>query len=121
NFGWANKQRVIDFRKKLLQELQKEEYKFLLTQGVEEVLSYSLDNIDELYQAVHTKLDEILERASQYLAFNNESHLIEADSHYAQLLSGLSANFREIQNLCAELYAVVESNEIFWSLQRGVK
>lgn len=121
NFGWANKQRVIEFKTRLLEELEKDEYKFLHTQSVEEVLSYSLDNIDELYQAVHTKLDEILERASQYLAFNIEPHLIEADTHYAELLTGISANFREIRNLCAELYSVVASNEIFLSLQRGVK
>lgn len=121
NFGQQNVERVIAFRSKLFEELQKDKYKFLHTQSVDEVLSYSLDNIDELYQAVHTKLDEILERASQYLAFNIEPHLIEADSHYAELLAGISANFIEIRNLCAQLYSVVASNEIFWSLQRGVK
>lgn len=121
NFGQQNTGRVIEFKNRLLKELQKDEYKFLHTQSVDEVLSYSLDNIDELYQAVHTKLDEILERASQYLAFNIEPHLIESDSHYAELLSGISANFKEIQKLCADLYSVVASNEIFWSLQRGVK
>lgn len=121
NFGWANKQRVIEFKNRLLEELQKDEYKFLHTQSVDEVLSYSLDNIDELYQAVHTKLDEILERASQYLAFNIEPHLLESDSHYAELISGISANFKEIQKLCADLYSVVASDDIFWSLQRGVK
>lgn len=121
NFGWANKQRVIEFKNRLLEELQKDEYKFLHTQSVDEVLSYSLDNIDELYQAVQTKLDEILERASQYLAFNIEPHLLESDSHYAELISGISANFKEIQKLCADLYSVVASDDIFWSLQRGVK
>ncbi len=121
NFGQQNTGRVIEFRHKLLKELQKEEYNFLLTPSVDEVLSYSLNNVEELYQAVHTKLDEILERASQYLAFNIEPHLIEADTHYAELLAGISANFIEIRNLCAQLYSVVASNEIFWSLQRGVK
>lgn len=113
--------RVIEFKNKLLEQLQKEEYNFLLTQSVDEVLSYSLNNVEELYQAVHTKLDEILERASQYLAFNIEPHLIEADTHYTELLGTISANFKEIRNLCAQLYSVVASNEIFWSLQRGVK
>lgn len=121
NFGQQNTERVIEFRKKLLKELQKDEYKFLHTKSVDEVLSYSLDNIDDLYKAVHTKLDEILERASQYLAFNLEPHLIEVDSYYAKLLITISANFKEIQKLCADLYSVVASNEIFWSLQRGVK
>ena len=121
NFGQQNAGRVTEFKNRLLEELRKDEYKFLHTQSVDEVLSYSLDNIDDLYQAVHTKLDEMLERASQYLAFNIEPHLIESDSHYAELLSGISANFKEIQKLCADLYSVVASNEIFWSLQRGVK
>lgn len=121
NFGQQNAGRVTEFKNRLLEELQKDEYKFLHTQSVDEVLSYSLDNIDELYQAVHSKLDEILERASQYLAFNIEPHLIEIDSHYAELLSGISANFKEIQKLCADLYSVVASDDIFLSLQRGVK
>ncbi|TRW25972.1 hypothetical protein FMM05_07050 [Flavobacterium zepuense] len=121
NFGQQNIERVIEFRNKLLEELQKEEYKFLYTKSIYEVLSYSLDNIDDLYQAVHTKLDEILERASQYLAFNIEPHLIELDTHYSHLLTEISANFSEIRNLCVELYSVVSSDEIFRSLQRGVK
>lgn len=121
NFGRQNAERVNNFKNILLEELQKDHYKFLHTQSVDEVLSYSLNNIDELYQAVQTKLDEILERASQYLAFNIEPYLIESGSHYAELLSGISANFKEIQKLCADLYTIVASNEIFWSLQRGVK
>lgn len=116
-----NVERVIEFKNKLLEQLQKEEYNFLLTQSVDEVLSYSLNNVEELYQAVHTKLDEILERASQYLTFNLEPQLIETDTHYVELLADISANFIEIRNLCAQLYSVVASNEIFWSLQRGVK
>ncbi|MCT4303358.1 hypothetical protein HZP20_03040 [Elizabethkingia anophelis] len=121
NFGRQNIEGVIEFKTILLEELKKEKYSFLQTQSIDEVLAYSLDNIDELYQAVHTKLDEILERASQYLAFNIEPHLIESDSHYAELLEDISANFNEIRKLCVKLYSVVASNEIFWSLQRGVK
>ena len=121
NFGCVNKQRVIEFKKKLSEELQKEQYKFLHTESIDEVLSYSLDNIDELYKAVHTKLDEILERASQYLTFNIEPHLIEIDSHYAKSLVNISANFKDIQKLCVELYSLVSSDDIFRSLQRGVK
>ena len=112
---------VIEFRSKLIEHLKKEEYKFLLTQSVDEVLSYSLDNVEELHQVVHAKLDEILERASQYLTFNIEPHLIESNTHYAESLSVISANFSEIRNLCADLYSVLASNEIFQSLQRGVK
>lgn len=121
NFGQHNIERVIEFRKKLFDELKKEEFRFLYTKSIHEVLTYSLDNIEELHQAVHSKLDEILERASQYLAFNIEPHLIETDTHYAELLTLISANFREIRNLSRKLYSVVESQEIFRSLQRGVK
>jgi hypothetical protein len=121
NFGQQNTAGVITFRNKLFEELQKDENKFLNTKSVDEVLSYSLDSIDELYQAVHTKLDEILERASQYLAFNIEPHLIELDTHYTELLAGISASFSEIRNLCVQLYSVVSSDDIFRSLQRGVK
>src|SRR6185437_13397054 len=98
--------RVIEFRSRLLEQLQKEEYNFLLTPSVDEVLSYSLDNVEDLYQAVNTKLDEILERASQYLAFNIEPNLIEADTHYAALLAAISGSFIEIRNLCSQLYSV---------------
>lgn len=116
-----NKERVIQFRAKLTEQLNKEEYKFLYKQSVKEVLSYSLDNIEELYQAAHAKIDEILERASRYLAFNKEPHLIESETHYAQLLADIGANFGAIRNLCVRLYKIVASDDIFWSLQRGVK
>lgn len=120
NFGQQNIKGVIRFKSKLINELQKNEYSFLLTKSVEDVLSYSLDNIDELYQAVHTKLDEILERASQYLVFSIEPSLIELDTHYLELLENRPASFREIRNLCSELYSVVSNDNIFRSLQRGV-
>ena len=93
----------------------------MYTQNVREVLSYSLDNIEELYQLIHNKLDDILERASQYLAFNAEPHLVEAHSEYAELLASISASFGELQQLCANLYSEIKSDEIFRSLQRGVK
>lgn len=115
-----NIERVIQFRNNLIEQLEKEDNKFLYTQTVKEVLSYSLDNIEELYQAAHAKIDEILERASHYLAFNKEPHLIESETHYAQLLADIGANFGAIRNLCVRLYKIVASDEIFWSLQRGV-
>ncbi|WP_312920777.1 hypothetical protein [Empedobacter brevis] len=120
NFGQQNTERVIEFKNKLLEELQKEEYSFLYTQSIDEVLSYSLDDINELYQAVHTKLDEVLERASQYLAFNIEPNLIESETHYAELLASISADFIEIRDLSAKLYSTVKNDSIFYSLNRGV-
>ncbi len=116
-----NEIRVNGFRDKLIKQLKEDEYFYLFTKDVEEVLSYSLDKINELYQAVQVKLDEILERSSQYLAFNSEPQLIESDTHYAKLLLNVSAEFSEIRNLCIDLYSVVASNKIFVSLQRGVK
>ena len=116
-----NKKKVIEFREKLINELQKDETRFLLTPDIEEVLSYSLEDIEQLYKAVQTKLDEILEKASQHLAFNIEPHLIEDGTYYSDLLAGLTTSFEQITKLCMNLYSVVASNEIFWSLQRGVK
>ncbi|NBA77747.1 hypothetical protein GOQ04_19475 [Emticicia sp. ODNR4P] len=120
NFGQQNAEGVIVFKNKIINELQKDEYSFLFTQSIEEVFSYSLDNIDELYQAIHTKLDEILERASQYLVFSIEPSLIELGTHYFELLESRPVSFQEIRNLCSELYSVVSNDNIFRSLHRGV-
>ena len=116
-----NKVGVSLFKQKLIEELQKDDFKFLNTEIVQEILYYSLDDINELYDIIQNKLDEILERASEFLAFNIEPHLIESDTEYSSLINEISANFIEIRNLSATLYSKVSSDEIFWSLQRGVK
>ena len=116
-----NKSGVSLFKQKLIEELQKDDFKFLNTEIVQEILYYSLDDIDELYDIIQNKLDEILERASEFLAFNIEPHLIESDTEYSSLINEISANFIEIRNLSATLYSKVSNDEIFWSLQRGVK
>lgn len=116
-----NKAGVSLFKQKLIEELQKDDFKFLNTEIVQEILYYSLDDIKDLYDIIQNKLDEILERASEFLAFNIEPHLIESDTEYSSLINEISANFTEIRNLSATLYSKVSSDEIFWSLQRGVK
>lgn len=116
-----NKAGISLFKQKLIEELQKDEFKFLNTEIVKEVLDYSLDDINELNVIIHNKLDEILERASEFLVYNIEPHLIESDTEYSFLINKISAHFVEIRNLSSTLYSGVSSDEIFWSLQRGVK
>lgn len=113
--------RVDSFRDLLVQKLKSKDYDFLYTNSVKEILSLPINNIEELYQKVLIKLDEILERSSVYPAFNSGLNLIEANSHYSQSLSRIQGDFSEIIDLCRSLYAAVQSDKIFRSLQRGVK
>ena len=55
-----NKAGISLFKQKLIEELQKDEFKFLNTEIVKEVLDYSLHDINELNVIIHNKLDEIL-------------------------------------------------------------
>jgi hypothetical protein len=116
-----NKAGISSFKQKLIEELQKDEFIFLNTKIIKEVLDYSFDDINQLNVIIHDKLDEILERASEFLVYNIEPHLIETDTEYSLLINKISANFFEIRNLSNTLYSGVSSDEIFWSLQRGVK
>ncbi|WP_264511614.1 hypothetical protein [Flavobacterium sp. N1719] len=121
NFGHSNINGVVEFRKALIHELSQEQRSFIYTNQIKEVLSLTLDNIDSLYLQIHNKLDEILERSNLFMPFNIEPDLIELDTEYAGIIESAKASFLEIRQLCAKLYSKVGSDEIFWSLQRGVK
>ena len=121
NFGQSNIDGVIEFRKELINELSQDNRSFIYTNQIKEVLSLTLDNIDSLYLEIHNKLDEILERSGLFLPFNVEPYLIELDTEYAEIIESAKTSFLEIRELCAKLYSQVGSDEIFWSLQRGVK
>jgi hypothetical protein len=116
-----NKAGISSFKQKFIEELQKDEFIFLNTEIIKDVLDYSFDDINELNVVIHDILDEILERASEFLVYNIEPHLIETDTEYSLQINKISANFFEIRNLSNTLYSGVSSDEIFWSLQRGVK
>lgn len=121
NCGRFNLLFVVQFREKFLFELSKAERKFLLTDELKEILNLSLVSIDFLYEQIHRKLDELLARSGSYLPFNLEPHLIETDTEYSKLIDSVAENFLEIRLVCSSLYSKIESNDIFWSLQRGVK
>lgn len=121
NFGHSNIRGVLEFRNKLINELSQDKRSFIYTNQIQEVLSLTLDNIDSLYLQIHNKVDEMLERSNLFLPFNHEPYLIEIDTEYAKIIESVKTSFFAIRHLCSKLYSQVGSDEIFWSLQRGVK
>jgi hypothetical protein len=120
NFGRSNKNGVLLFRTDLDAKLSNVNNTFLYPEYLREILQLSIDNIDELYVYVHQRIDKILNRKSEPIQFSDSQHLIESHTNYATSLQEISPSFNEIRNLCANLYSLVSSNEIFYSLQRGV-
>jgi hypothetical protein len=120
NFGRSNKDGVLHFRSDLDSKLSNDNIRYLYPEYLREILQLSIDNIDELYIKVHQRIDSILERKSEPIQFNESEYLIESGTDYATSLQGILPSFQEIRNHCANLYSEVSSDDIFYSLQRGV-
>lgn len=121
NFGNENLNGVKEFRALLLESLSVDDKKFLVHSIIIELLNETIDDIHQIYSSIHQKLDLLLERSREFLQFDVSSHLIEIGTEYSQMLDSIQDRFLEIRNLCANLYANVASDDIFYSLQRGVK
>lgn len=121
NFGNENLNGVKEFRALFLESLLVEDKKIFTHSIIIELLNENIDDIDKVYSSIHQKLDFLLERSREFLPFDFSSHLIELDTEYSQMLDSIQARFLEIRNLCANLYENVESDDVFHSLQRGVK
>jgi hypothetical protein len=121
NFGFQNQAAVIEFRRSLLNELLKENNKFLINSTLSEILNEALVDIEVLYESIHEKLDLLLDRSYEFLEFNSGVELIELNTDYSNSIDSIASGFMNIRNLCSSLYSEVASEEIFLSLQRGVK
>ena len=121
NFGNEDLKGVEEFRAFFLESLSVDDKKFLIHSTIIELLNERIDDVYKVYESIHKKLDLLLERSREFLPFDVSSHLIELDTDYSQMLDSIQAKFLEIRSLCAILYANVESDDIFHSLQRGVK
>ncbi len=121
NFGKENLSGVIEFRALLLEHLSSDEKKFLVHSTIIKLLNENIDDIQFVYNSIHQELDLLLERSSVFLPFDVNSHLVELNTEYSQMLDSIQARFLEIRELCANLYSNVASNDIYYSLQRGVR
>jgi hypothetical protein len=121
NFGNENLLAVKEFRELLFEKLSDDDKKFLINSTVTEILIETIEDIELIFKSIHQKLDLLLDRSREFLPFDISSHLIELDTEYSLMLGSIQAKFLEIRNLCASLYANVASDDIFYSLQRGVK
>lgn len=121
NFGYENVCVVKEFRELLFSELSADNKKFLINSTVSEILVETIEEIDLIFNSIHQKIDLLLERSREFLPFDISRHLIELDSDYSLMLEPIQARFLKIRDLCASLYTNVASDDIFWSLQRGVR
>jgi len=121
NFGSENLIAVKEFRKLLFNQLSVDDRKFLINGTVTEILNETIEDIELINESIHQKIDLLLVRSRVFRSFDLSIHLIELDTEYSLLLESIQSRFSEIRDLCAVLYSKVASDDIFWSLQRGVK
>lgn len=121
NFGIQNPTSVGKFRDRLKEEISRDDRKYLLNSTLGEVLNEPILDIEATYEKIHLKLDLLLERSQEFLPFEAGSQLVEIETEYVKMLDLVAPRFLDIRELCKALYSKVSSDEIFWSLQRGVK
>ena len=121
NFGTHNLASVVHFRSILVEEISRDDRKFLLNPALLEILNESITDIEAAYETIHLKLDLLLKSSREFLPFEVGSDLIEIETEYVEMLDSVASKFQEIRELCKMLYSKVSSDEIFWSLKRGVK
>lgn len=119
NFGFNNLDGVIAFRKELINYLNTPSFKFLFNEKIQSVLSFSLDNINVLYNKVQEVVDDLFQRKN--ISFNSNDFIIESNTNYAKELQLIGDSFMDMRNLSSQLYSFIANDEIFYSLQRGVK
>jgi len=120
NFGTNNLRAVNNFRNLLLQEIFLTDKNLLVNAASQDLLSKEIVDINQSFQDIHRFIDNLLKRNKNF-PFEINSHLIEIDTEYRNMLAQVEAKFLNIRDLCTNLYSKVKSDDIFLSLNRGVK
>ena len=96
-------------------------YSFLKSHLLKEVLGYSIENYDVFQEKVQTLLDKYFDLKVLHTYTDNDDlvFLIETGTDYANAISNINANFEEIRRLSFR-FNYDNSNDIFYSLKRGV-
>lgn len=119
NFGKYNLVGVNKIRDILKSKV--DEFLFLKNKNIDIVLSVDTTNFVLAYQNIQLVLDSFLTKSKLYPSYNESQLLIEKNTAYASILSTSDNNYSEIQNISAKKYKLIADDQIFYSLQRGVK
>lgn len=121
NFADYNYQAVQNFSSLLLSRLNKEEYDVLNTLEVQSLLRASFLDYDSGYSRIVNVLDNYLDIKFSSEGFNHSDLLVESGTDYAKLLEDIEAECSSLYDLVYELYSSIKDDDIFRSLERGVK
>lgn len=121
NFADYNYQAVQNFSSLLLSGLNKEEYDVLNTIEVQSLLRSSFLDYDSGYSRIVNVLDNYLDVRFSSEGFNHSDFLVEIGTDYAKSLGDIEAECSSLYDLVYERYSSIKDDDIFRSLERGVK
>lgn len=121
NFADYNYQAVQNFSSLLLSGLNKEEYDVLNTLEVQSLLRSSFLDYDSGYSRIVNVLDNYLDVRFSSEGFNHSDFLVEIGTDYAKSLGDIEAECSSLYDLVYERYSSIKDDDIFRSLERGVK
>lgn len=118
DYGQFNLESVKKFKQKIEDTLAKDEFSFLNSPLILEVLQLDVDDHSVLGQEIQTKLDVYLGRGISVPTFKTV-HLTEDDTEYCDALQSIEVRFSAIKRISVSEYSANGSNEVFYSLKRG--
>lgn len=115
-----NPQVANDLKEKIIQRRSTELHSFLQHPLMAAVLNIPITPHDTAFEQIHQLLDSFLGRDIIRL-FSTDLFLIEDKTQYSFFIAKNAADFNSIRDINNRLYQPVKSDDIFHSLQRGVK
>jgi len=120
DFGQFNIDVVYDLQSKLLKSCYQKKYSFLNTNFINEILKVGIVDSQLAQMTIQKLLDSFLGRELVWPEYNN-TFVIEIETIYEDNLRTIPCSFSSIRNLSVTLQNNVAEDDIFVSLQRGVK
>jgi hypothetical protein len=121
DFGEFNIGAINSLKSKVKKSLSNNEFSFLHSKLITDVLAVDLDDFSLAYSKIHLLLDSFLGRDIIRPNYKKE-FLLESGTPYCALLAGVANSFREVRQIS---YTKHQSNprkdEVYRSLLRGVK
>jgi len=107
-------------RDKIIQKRDENVNSFLHHPLIKTVLNIPIIPHDVAFHQIHHYLDSFLGRDIIRI-FSKDSYLIEEKTQYSHLISLANSEFNTIRDISKMLYLPIKNDNIFHSLQRGVK
>lgn len=121
NFGKQNTSGVAEIRTKIISKSKEIDYSFLSHPLVTRSFSFNVNENEKTYHEIHKLLDTFLKRVLLFKEFNTDKLLLEENTSYTSSLENVSSDFLSIRQISVNSYHELSDENIFYTLQRGVK